>query len=62
MIDLKEERQAAGMTQQELADALECHRTTVTNIELGNTKPSVEMAQKIGKILNLDWPKFFSEE
>ena len=35
MIDLRNKRQAAGMTQQELADALECHRTTVTNIELG---------------------------
>lgn len=62
MIDLRNKRQAAGMTQQELADALECHRTTVTNIELGYIKPSVGMARRIAKVLDLDWTEFFNEE
>ena len=59
MINLKEIRKAAGMTQAQLADKIGVQRSTITNIELGTIKPSVKTAMAIGEALNFKWSKFF---
>ena len=59
MIDLKELRTAKGMTQEQLAKECEVQRTTITMIEIGENKPSVELAKKLGKIFEVEWKGFF---
>ena len=59
MIDLKELRTAKGMTQEQLAKECEVQRTTITMIEIGENKPSVELAKKPGVIFEVDWKGFF---
>ena len=59
MIDLKELRTAKGMTQEQLAKECEVQRTTITMIEIGENKPSVELAKNLGVIFEVDWKGFF---
>ena len=59
MIDLKELRTAKGMTQEQLAKECEVQRTTITMIEIGENKPCVELAKKLGVIFEVDWKGFF---
>ena len=59
MINLKEMRIAKGLTQEQLANECGVQRTTITMIELGENKPSVELAKKLGEILEIDWKGFF---
>lgn len=54
-------RTAAGMTQQQLADAVGCIRQNISNIELGVTMPSVQLAIRIGYVLGLEWPRLYYE-
>lgn len=60
MIDLKKERLKKGMTQEQLGNEVGVVRQMISNIENGVCRPSVETAQSISKILNLDWTKFFT--
>ena len=59
MINLKELRIDAGYTQEELASKCDVLRTTISMIESGINKPSVELAKKLGEVLNVDWKGFF---
>lgn len=59
MLNLKEIRENAGMTQQQLADKINVVRQSISNIERGLSRPSVETAQAIGKVLNVNWVDFF---
>ena len=61
MIDLKELRTAKGMTQEQLASECGVQRTTITMIEIGENKPSVELAKKLGKIFEVAWSDFFED-
>ena len=61
MVDLKVEREKKGMTQQELADKVGVVRQTISMIEMGQNKPSVELAKKIGKVLKFKWVNFFKD-
>ena len=61
MIDLKELRTAKGMTQEQLAKECEVQRTTITMIEIGENKPSIELAKKLGKIFEVAWSDFFED-
>ena len=54
-------RTAAGMTQQQLADAVGCIRQNISHIEKGITLPSVQLAIRIGYVLGIDWPELYSE-
>ena len=58
---LIEARTAAGMTQQQLADSVGCIRQNISNIELGVTFPSVQLAIRIGNVLGLNWPRLYDE-
>lgn len=59
MIDLKKERIKKGMTQEQLADEVGVIRQTISNIECGIARPSVETAQAIAKVLEFEWTLFF---
>lgn len=61
MIELRKLRTTAGMTQETLATECGVQRTTISMIESGENKPSVDLAKKIAKVLNFDWTQFFEE-
>lgn len=61
MIDLREAREKAGYTQQELADACHVIRQTIGNIENGWARPSVDLAKRLGEVLGVNWVEFFDE-
>ena len=62
MINLKELRIAKGLTQEQLANECGVQRTTITMIELGENKPSVELAKKLGEILEITWSDMFEDD
>ncbi|MFF9913872.1 Scr1 family TA system antitoxin-like transcriptional regulator [Streptomyces sp. NPDC013457] len=51
---LRERREAAGLTQQELADATIMSRTHIAHVEAGRRVPSKEDAQRLDRALNTD--------
>lgn len=59
MIDLKKLRNEIGIKQEELARECGVSRTTISMIEIGENKPSVPLAQKLGQVLDVDWKGFF---
>ena len=61
MLNVKELRTAKGLTQEQLAKECEVQRTTITMIEIGENKPSVELAKKLGKIFEVAWSDFFED-
>lgn len=61
MINLKEKRKAAGMTQLELAEKVGVVHQHISNIECGSFKPSVTVAKEIARILGFDWVLFFED-
>lgn len=50
---LKVLRKSRGFTQQDLADRLNCRRSTISNYEIGRRSPSVHELQKISSILGV---------
>ena len=50
---LEQIRKKKGITQEELADALEVSRQTVGSLENGRYNPSIILAYKIAKYFNL---------
>ncbi len=50
---IKKLRKDKGLTQKQLADAINVSTITIQNYENGRRKPSVEMIQKIGSALNV---------
>ena len=62
MINLKELRIAKGLTQEQLANECDVQRTTITMIELGVNKPSVELAKKLGEIFEITWSDIFEDD
>lgn len=56
---LREIRLKKGLTQKQLADKVGVSRTTITLIENGINKPSVQVAKLLGKILKVNWTIFF---
>lgn len=59
MIDLKGLRVEKGLTQEELAKETGVLRTTISMIEIGENKPSVQLAMKLGEVFDVDWKGFF---
>lgn len=60
-VNLKEIREKAGLSQQQLADQVGVGRTTITMIESGENTPSVDTAKKIGEVLGIEWSKLFED-
>lgn len=61
MVDLKKIREEAGLTQEQLANECSVIRQTISNIECGLSRPSVETAKLIAKVLGIPWTDFFSD-
>ena len=55
MFDLKAAREAAGMTQEQLAGKVGVTRQAIGQYETGINRPSVDVAKSIGKELDFDW-------
>ena len=62
MPNLKELRTAKGLTQEQLANECGVQRTTITMIEIGENKPSVELAKKLGEVFDIAWSDFFEDD
>lgn len=61
-MDLKQVRKKAGLTQEDVARAVEVARESYTNIENGVRRPSVRVAKKLGKALGFDWSELFETD
>lgn len=61
MIDLQKERINKGLTQEQLAEKVGVVRQTISEIECGRKKPSVQLAIKLGKVLKIKWTNFFEK-
>lgn len=59
---LEQIRKEKGITQEELADALEASRQTVGSLENGRYNPSIILAYKIAKYFNLTIEEIFIYE
>ncbi len=55
----KDLRLGKKLSQAELADLSDVDVTMVNKIELGERRPSPELAQKLGLILGINWTKFY---
>ncbi len=56
---LRQKRIQLSYTQEQIADLLNISRAYYTQIELGNRTPSPKVAQKLAKILEIEWTDFF---
>lgn len=52
---LRQWRQLAGLTQEQFAEAIGVHRTTIVRWEQGKTHPTAEDIPKIEKALSVKW-------
>ncbi len=59
---LRDRRLAEQLTQEEVAKHLGLARAYYTQIELGNRRPSPEVAQALGRLLHFSWTIFFDEK
>ena len=59
---LKDIRAKKELTQQEVANAANVDVTMISKIELGERRPSVEVAKKIASVLGFNWTRFFDDE
>lgn len=59
---LEELRKARGMTQEELAEALEVSRQTVGSLENGRYNPSIMLAFKIARLFETTIEEVFLYE
>lgn len=55
-------RNELGLTQEEVASKAEIARTTYAMIEQNNRTPSVNVAKRIAKVLDVDWTLFFEQK
>lgn len=54
--------QRRSLTHQEVADKAKIDRSYFTQIVNGVRRPSPDVAQRIGKVLDFKWTIFFTEE
>jgi putative transcriptional regulator len=59
---LEEMRKQRGMTQEELADALEVSRQTIGSLENGRYNPSILLAYKIARYFHTGIEDIFTYE
>lgn len=58
-MNIREKREKLGISQKELADAAGITQSFLCDIEQGRSKPSIEVAIRIAKILKVRDIKFF---
>lgn len=62
MAKLKDLRIEKGLTQEEIASQCGVLRQTISNIERGEMNPSVNLAKKLGEVLNVNWFELYDDE
>jgi len=59
---IQELRQQKGLTQQDLADAIDVTRATIIALEKGSYNPALELAFRIAKAFKIGVEKIFFEK
>ena len=57
-MNLKELRKQKNVSQQKVADACGVKRQTITMIETGKNRPSVNLAKRLAKFFDVEWTIF----
>ncbi len=52
-------RESKGLTQAQLSKLIDTTVQTISNYETGFRQPKPYIAKKLGKILEIDWTKFY---
>lgn len=58
---LIEKRKIKKISQEDLANKCEVSQVTIARIEVGERRPSPELAKKIADVLNFSWTKFYED-
>lgn len=58
-MNIRERREALGISQKELAEKCGITQSHLCDIEQGRNKPSIDVAVKMAKVLNIESIKFF---
>lgn len=56
LITLRNEK---GYSQEKLSEMIGVTQMTISNVENGSRRPSVELAKKLGTLLDFEWTKFY---
>jgi putative transcriptional regulator len=56
---LRNKRLEKQLTQAQLAKTVGADATMISKIEVGERRPSVELAKKIAEALGFDWTRFY---
>ena len=56
---LRNKRLEKQLTQAQLAEMVGADATMISKIEVGERRPSVELAKKIAEALGFDWTRFY---
>lgn len=59
---LIELRQNKSLSQEEVAELCDTTQMTISNIENGVRRPSPTLAQKLAKVLNFNWTRFYENQ
>jgi len=59
---LKIKRQDLGLSCGEVAKKIGISRQYYSMIELGNRRPTPEVAKRIAAVIGIDWARFFDEQ
>lgn len=60
-IRIKHFRLNAGLTQEKLAELVECETATIAHCEIGKTRISITLLNKIANILDIELYKFLTD-
>lgn len=55
-------RKAKGLSQYEVANALNISQSRYATYETGKRTPKAKLAKKIARIFNFEWTKFYEDE
>ena len=59
---LRDKRIKKNLTQSDVANMAGIDVTMVSKIELGERRPSVEVAKKIAAVLGFNWTRFYEDD
>jgi transcriptional regulator with XRE-family HTH domain len=60
--NLRKFRNSSGLSQMKLAESCDTGQNYIAEIEIGRRFPSLELIEKIGKVLNIEPYRFFIDE
>jgi len=60
--NLRKFRNSRGFSQTKLAESCDTEQNYIAKIEIGQRFPSLELVEKIGKVLNIEPYRFFIDE